>query len=332
MIEYKKTDIFKYVVEQDLCVGCGICVVECCEHILSMKWNEEGFLVPEMIGNCKNNCSCINVCPFNPFPDNEVRTENEIADIFLKETPHSHSKIGYFYTIYAGYSKEFRLTSSSGGMATYVAKKLLENKIVDHIISVTEGDNDNFYKYSIISSANNIRQASKTKYYPVTLAEVLANIENTKGKIAVVGVACFIKAIRLYQYYHPTFKEKIPFLIGIICGGMKSKFFTEYLAGKAGIRNNRFLNPEYRIKDYNSKASDYSFGCVDCEENQHKVMKMRRVGDMWGTGLFKANACDFCDDVTTELSDISLGDAWLWPYNKDGKGTNVIITRSKFSR
>lgn len=50
-----------------------------------------------------------------------------------------------------------------------------------------------------------------------------------------------------------------------------------------------------------------------------------------GTGLFKANACDFCDDVTTELSDISLGDAWLWPYNKDGKGTNVIITRSKLA-
>jgi coenzyme F420-reducing hydrogenase beta subunit len=42
---------------------------------------------------------------------------------------------------------------------------------------------------------------------------------------------------------------------------------------------------------------------------------------MWGTGLFKSNACDFCDDVTTELADVSL-DAWI-PYNKDGLGNSV---------
>lgn len=50
---------------------------------------------------------------------------------------------------------------------------------------------------------------------------------------------------------------------------------------------------------------------------------------MWGTGLFKNNACDFCDDVTSELADISLGDAWIPPYSNDGRGTNVIVTRSK---
>ena len=52
---------------------------------------------------------------------------------------------------------------------------------------------------------------------------------------------------------------------------------------------------------------------------------------MWGTGFFKSNACDFCDDVTTELADISVGDAWLEPYVNEGKGTNVIATRSKIA-
>jgi hypothetical protein len=31
------------------------------------------------------------------------------------------------------------------------------------------------------------------------------------------------------------------------------------------------------------------------------------------------------------LADISLGDAWLNPYNQDGKGTNVMVTRSKLA-
>src|SRR5690554_374196 len=55
---------------------------------------------------------------------------------------------------------------------------------------------------------------------------------------------------------------------------------------------------------------------------------MREVGNMWGTSYFNCNAYDFGSDVTAELADISLGDAWLKPYSNDGRGTNVIITRS----
>lgn len=87
------------------------------------------------------------------------------------------------------------------------------------------------------------------------------------------------------------------------------------------------MKQEYRIKDEKSSASDYSFGAYNSHKEFHQL-KMRTLGDMWGTGLFKANACDFCDDVTTELADISLGDAWLPEYRNDGLGNSIIITRS----
>ena len=48
-----------------------------------------------------------------------------------------------------------------------------------------------------------------------------------------------------------------------------------------------------------------------------------------GNWSFKSNACDFCDDVLTELADISLGDAWIDPYDKSGLGNSIIITRTK---
>jgi coenzyme F420-reducing hydrogenase beta subunit len=132
----------------------------------------------------------------------------------------------------------------------------------------------------------------------------------------------------LAQHTEPALKDKIPFLVGIICGGVKSSFFTEYLASKAGVNKRECFKPEFRIKDTTSNAGDYSFGCFSEGGEDKKTIKMRMVGDMWGTGLFKANACDFCDDVTTELADISVGDAWLEPYVKDGKGTNVLVIRS----
>ena len=322
--------VIDLVVNNNLCIGCGMCVSKCSSNALEMSWNEDGFLVASAVHNCDCNGDCIEVCPFNPFPKEEVKTEEEIAKIFLSTAPNINKKIGKYNNIYAGYCNEFRLSSSSGGVGTYISTKLLEKNVVDHIFSIKESSKPGiFYEYAVSSSKDDLVKASKTRYFPVTLATVFSEINNLEGKVAIVGVGCFIKAIRLAQYADSKLKEKIPFLIGIICGGVKSRYFTEYLASKLEVKPENILKPQFRKKDFSSTANDYSFACSSNKnDSEEKSIKMRTVGDMWGTGLFKANACDFCDDVTTELADISLGDAWLAPFDKDGKGTNVIVTRS----
>lgn len=323
-----KPQVIEFVVNNDLCIGCGMCVSKCTSSALEMTWNDNGFLVSTATGNCDCNGDCIEVCPFNPFPKDEVKTEDEIATLFLPTTTNVNKKIGKYNNIYAGYSTEFRLSSSSGGVGTYICTKLLEKNIVDHVFSIRESKlPGTFYEYAVNSNKSELLLASKTRYFPVTLATVFSEINQLEGKVAIVGVACFIKAIRLAQHSDPALNEKIPFLVGIICGGVKSRFFTEYLASKIEIKVEDIKKPQFRSKDICSTANDYSFSCTD-RNNLEKSIKMRAVGEMWGTGLFKANACDFCDDVTTELADISLGDAWLPPYDHDGKGTNVIVTRS----
>ena len=318
------------VVNNNLCIGCGLCVYACPTKVLKTKWNEHGFLIPTLSGTCDTDGDCLNVCPFNPFPEKEVRTENELAERFLIDSQEQHPKIGKYNGIYAGYSNEFRLSSSSGGMGTYIFIELLAQGIVDYVFSVKESKKPgSHYEYAISSSKEELLQASKTKYFPVTLAEVMTQIKTLDGKVAIVGVGCFIKAIRLAQYNEPILKDKIPFLVGIICGGVKSRFFNEYLASKVDVKKENIENPQFRVKDIESTAGDYAYSCKDKAVNLEKTIKMQTVGDMWGTGLFKANACDFCDDVTTELADISIGDAWLQPYVIDGSGTNVIVTRSE---
>lgn len=324
--------VIALVVNNDLCTGCGLCTYKCAGNALKMDWNDNGFLVPYLAGDCQKDGACLSVCPFNPFPANEVRTETELAEIFQKETTLLHPEIGKYEGIYAGYADEFRATSSSGGVASFVLTELLERGIVHSVFSVRESVvPGSHYAYSISRTKEEVLVSSKTKYFPVTLATVFREIDKLDGPVAITGVACFIKAIRLAQYSDPLLKKKIPFLVGIICGGIKSRFFTEYLAAKAGVPKELCYKPDFRIKNPDSTASDYSFGCINKKENSPKYIRMRSVGDMWGTGLFKANACDFCDDVTTELADISLGDAWLSPFDKDGKGNNVIVTRSELA-
>lgn len=322
--------MIKAVVDNDMCIGCGLCAAQCKSGAIKMKMNQFGFYTANVDDSYEIDESIINVCPFNPNPNDKVKTENEIASLFLNEAKKKHKKIGNYINTYAGYSIKHRPTSSSGGIATYTLIELMRRGEIQHVISVKAGSNSEHYQYTISSSIDELTSAAKTKYYPVTLTEALKDITQLDGKVAIVGVACFIKAIRLAQVHDPIFNDKVGFLIGIICGGVKSAFFAEYLSSKAGVAVNEFKQPEFRIKDHDSTASDYSFGCLD-KNNNHKTIKMRLVGDMWGTGLFKANACDYCDDVTTELADLSLGDAWLEPYTTDGRGTSVLVTRSNLA-
>lgn len=316
------------IIANGFCTGCGACVSEDKSKKSFMQEDEYGFLIPSISNVPETDIKkMLHVCPFNPFPKNEVEDEDKLANIYLGDAEYRDEQIGHYNNLYVGYSNEFRKTSSSGGIATFIFQELLKRKIVDKLFVVIEKDGE--YKYQFFNKGDQIESLSKTRYIPVTMEELFKEIENVDGTVAVSGVGCFLKAIRLKQFYYPHLKTKIPFLVGIICGGVKSKFFTDYLAKQAGI-DGKYSKQEYRIKNPTSTSSDYSFGALD-EKNEFLTVRMKSLGDMWGTGMFKSIACDFCDDVTTELADISLGDAWFQPYLGDGLGNSVIVTRSKIA-
>ncbi|MCW8159140.1 Coenzyme F420 hydrogenase/dehydrogenase, beta subunit C-terminal domain [Stutzerimonas stutzeri] len=325
--------VLSMVVENDLCIGCGACVQACPSKAVDVNWNNYGFIVATSNDNqCHADGNCIEVCPFNPMPGSGYKNEDGLAAVFLADAPIHHPKIGRYHAIYAGYSEKYRETSSSGGIASFMYEALFDKGLINHVVTVGESkSSDSYYQYNIISNKEELLSIAKTRYHPVTLASTLEKIKQLDGRVAISGVGCFIKAIRLAQDKDPILKEKIAFLVGIICGGVKSKFFTEYLAARAGASSN-FSKPDYRVKDLRSTAVDYGFSCIDNPSDTTKLIKMREVGDMWGTGMFKANACDFCDDVTTELADVSLGDAWLDPYDQDGGGHSVILARSALAQ
>lgn len=306
-----------------LCTGCGVCVSES-SGTLSMTWDDNGFLVPRRKSG-EVSASAIKVCPFNPKPEKVVEDEDALGRIFLRDADRYDPRAGRFIGAYIGYSRTFRPTSSSGGVATYVCQQLLERGDVDYLY-VVKSDGGSGYQYRVVRKGDDLVSASKTRYYPVSLDGLFTTIEQTEGRVAVSGVACFVKAVRLKQYYRPELKDRIRFLIGIVCGGLKSRYYTDFLAQSAGIEG-PYIKPEYRMKKAENSAMDYSFSAID-KHSRVRTVRMKPLGDMWGTGLFKAKACDFCTDVLTELADISLGDAWLPAYIKDGLGNSIVVTRS----
>ncbi|BCX08056.1 MAG: hypothetical protein KatS3mg066_1915 [Fischerella sp.] len=162
------------------------------------------------------------------------------------------------------------------------------------------------------------------------MSEIIQIIRDRPGRYVLVGIPCFIKAVRLLMKEDPLLGERIRFCIGLICGHLKSIRFAEMFAWQCGVEPGKLLAVDFRKKLPDADANKYGVEVVGLE-NGKLVTRTRPVQDMygydWGLGFFKYKACDYCDDVVAETADVTVGDAWLPQYIKDSQGTNVIVVR-----
>jgi len=67
-----KSPIISYIVENNLCIGCGLCAATCPSHTLEMEWNRNGEYNPVEKITCEKECGlCLKICPFAEGNDNE---------------------------------------------------------------------------------------------------------------------------------------------------------------------------------------------------------------------------------------------------------------------
>jgi coenzyme F420-reducing hydrogenase beta subunit len=145
----------------------------------------------------------------------------------------------------------------------------------------------------------------------------------------VVGVPCFIKAIHLLRRVDPLVRERVTHTLGLFCGHMKSAAMVESFAWQLGAEMRRVRALDYRVKDEGRPANWYR-AQLELDDGSSAAKDWWHLADGdWGAGFFQNPACDWCDDVVGETADISFGDAWVEPYSSDGRGTNVMVVRSK---
>ena len=110
---------------------------------------------------------------------------------------------------------------------------------------------------------------------------------------------------------------------------MKSAAMIESFAWQLGTELGRVQAIDYRIKDETRPANWYR-AHLDLAGGGNAEQDWWHLADGdWGAGFLQNPACDWCDDVVGETADVSFGDAWVEPYSSDGRGTNVVIVRSK---
>jgi coenzyme F420-reducing hydrogenase beta subunit len=328
--ETLNSNVVTEIVDNDICIGCGTCVAMCKKGALEIKFNKYGEYNPYF--NKKNMCEncgyCLNFCPFFNENDNEDDMSFKIFD--EKENLKYSRFLGYYIDNYVGYScvDDQRKNGASGGIATWVLETALIKKLVDYVVCVSSNnDPEKLFDYNIYSDTSNIRRSSSSAYYPINLSNVLKNILDKEGRYFVIGPPCFIKSIRLAMQNNPKINSRITFLGGLVCGQLKNKNFANNLALHVGMHD-KISYVNFRVKDYKNPPNNYYYYFEDINNKNKKFNRFEDKFSTFNNRWFTPNACNFCDDIFAECSDITFMDAWLKDYIGDSKGNSIVLIRS----
>ncbi|WP_170003876.1 Coenzyme F420 hydrogenase/dehydrogenase, beta subunit C-terminal domain [Pseudopontixanthobacter vadosimaris] len=318
------------IVQSGLCIGCGSCASA--EPQAAMQWDACGQLKPQGPKGwyARRDAGFAKQCPFSPA----AADEDAIAGERFPSASHRDAKVGSFEAAYVGAvaEGEWRQNGSSGGMVSWVAAELLRTGRVDAVahVKAADPDRDNrFFQYEISRSVEDIGRGAKSRYYPVEMSHIIRAIRETPGRYAVVGIPCFIKAIHLLRRRDPVIAERVTHTLGLFCGHMKSARMVDSFAWQMGTEGSQVRAIDYRVKDAGRPANWYRTR-LELRDGGSAAQDWWHLADGdWGAGFFQNSACNFCDDVVAETSDIAFGDAWVEPHSSDGRGTNVVVVRSR---
>lgn len=321
-------DLLETVVGEDLCIGCGACVA-LPNSALRITMDSRGRLqaAARPGADLDVDGAYLRVCPFSSRFD-----EDDLAGaLFDGEYDRQTSALGTFRRTLGGHvaAGGYRENGSSGGMTTWFSDRLLQAGEVDAVLHVgARGGHGDLFGYRVSSTSDEVRANAKTRYYPVEMSDVLRHVRENPGRYAVVGLPCFIKAVRLLQVEDELFAKRIAYCVGIVCGHLKSTRFADAMAWQQGVEPGQLATIDFRKKT-DTRADAYAIETVDRDGTVRSAVNHEHLVADWGAGLFKYPACEMCDDVMNETADIAFGDAWLPAYASDPAGANVVVIRSR---
>ncbi len=327
-------EISEFVLRYDYCCGCGVCAGVCPQSALEIRFNEYGEYKPFLVGQCTDCGLCSKVCPFvngNPNEDEMGR------DKFGNNPSIKHrSETGYYLDSYVGHATdpEIRWNGASGGLTTVLLSMLLQKHIVDYVITVAPtGNPKKLFEYRVLDDSHDVRECSKSAYYPVELSRSLQFVRANDKRFALVGLPCFIKAVELASIYQPVIRERIVLTIGLACGHLCSTFLADYLIRLRNVDRDKVRRVSFREKETNKPSNIYLFKCFGEEKNELcHIYWQEGYAKVYLNDYFKLASCGYCDDIFAEVADTCVMDAWLGKYCQDARGTNIVLVRNPVFR
>ena len=293
------------ICDKTKCTGCMACYNACPRHCISMVYDENGILNPQIQDNLCSGCNiCSTVCPVN----------KDIPVTMPLET-------------YACWdlNNENRKTSSSGGIASIFYEHFIQN---DGIVYGCYYDENLQLKFSKATTLEELGKFKTSKYSQAYIGNIFREIFsllNNNKNILFIGTPCQIAGLK--SYLRKDYDNLIT--IDLICHGVPSqKFIDEYINS---LNLNTFPdNLTFR------GLNDFYFVLY---KNTDIIYSKKARDDAYYSsflnGLFYRESCYTCKYACKErISDITIGDFWglgeKIPFNHDiTNGVSVALINTE---
>ncbi len=306
-------------VKLDLCVSCGICKVSCPQKAIDLVFSN-GHYHPNILDGCNSCGICLKLCP-----GIEVR----FKELYLSDS-RSFTKdifLGSIIKAYQCYAKDsqIRKLSTSGGMITSLIISLIKSgNYCGAFVLQSKVINTNLAKLSFMHNINQIISASKSKYLPASVENVVKYISmNSNSSIIVVGTPCQIHGIKKFINHFNLAKNGNNILfLGLFCDKTLNYNLISYFQ-KFYAKRREIVNFDYRNKEKNGWPGDTKISFL----NGNSIFIKRNIR-MGLKKFYQLNRCLFCIDKLNQMADISFGDCYT-PGQESNLGNSNIIIRTE---
>ena len=288
--------------DKNLCCGCGLCVSIC--PVNAIDYTGDNFEIDDDL--CISCGLCYSACPRSFFPKAlEKLEDNHDPNIKFLEP------INYYRDIFTAQTTEKRIknVAQDGGIVTTSLKTAFKVGFIDGSFAVTIGDQPLKPLPILIENEGDLLKTAGTKYTNVPVLKIFPDVKD-HDKLAVVGTPCIMKALRKISFYplNKPFYNNIALKIGLFC--MESFDYEKIV---------ELLKNEFQVYPSDVKKMDIDKGkfiIYDRESNISKI-PIKRIKKYGRFGCF------FCDDLTAEHADISVGSIG------SESGWSTVIIRTK---
>ena len=294
------------------CTGCRMCEQICPKGAISMKQDDEGFIVPIIDKEKCINCGlCFKRCP----QLNSVNVENKLEEPLT----------------YAAKNKSVteQTNSSSGGLFSVLANFVIEN-------------NGNVYGASFDSNLrlHHTKVTKKEDLYKLRGSKYLqSNVENTYGEIKkdldnnlyvlFVGTPCQVGGLR--NYLGREYDKLI--LVDLVCHGVPSqKIFDKYILWLEDKNKAKVLEYNFRSKEKNAWGLNTKI-IFDNKKIKYIPANMDPYYKAFLDGTIYRECCYNCKYANEKrVGDFTLADYWgiekQHPEFYDENGVSAVIVNT----